>query len=806
MTELLINSSNNEMNNKEENENKRTTILIDDDNLFLSKSKKQESISTERTNKTEDKNNEINYNPNLFMSLSINKNKNAILSKNDKILLEYNKIKENFNKIVATFDNTKSKSFKNKEKYIKKLSEFNITLLNYFSELSNLLNKILENPKLYSNKKFLTSSVETIPKSRINFTNNNNSQNILDNSEKIITLYEKQYNKITERLKKIKSDEYINNLKSNISNINEEINKYEKENIELKKNQIIFENSIKNKASGKSSESMDNNIQKKLDICKKIQYEFIKTSKKIENNKEEIQNNSEKINILNQKCQDLKKMAKDMYDIEQFETIEKIKQKSKEKKEKIQRKIREYEINIHSMQAGLNKLLMKYQENKKQIEIIEEEKNILIEKYKEKEHELELVNNKIKDYKNIHINGISNPYKENETINKRNIHNNLKKKELVIKTEESLKDELIRDNKNQRYKRNQKDLISSGPSLISLTKEKSNFGDINDIQLLNPQKDDNSVANNKNENQINKDIINIKNQEENNEQYNSKIKTNLNNREDKKEKEKEKEIIDKQLKNKNANTLSKEMILKGLDKQEKEDNALIYSSRNIQNKNNKGGFDRRNFLKLNFSFVTPSKDNRLNRSLNTLPNERNLLDYEIEENIVLDSNSANNINANERKFNTKIEDIHISQDNSNNLKNNNSIEIDKKLVNNENIENNEISNYEKESNAKREENYEKDNDKRENALNTILYNVGDKTKNEKFLDSIKNENGNNNLNNEEEQINKSFEEEHIFEKQNQKEEKKEDKDEKEKEKEETDSVNYGFDDGDNIIDVDYDKI
>ena len=498
-----------------------------------------------------------------------------------------------------------------------------------------------------------------------------------------------------------------------------------------------------------------------------------------------------------------------MYDIEQFETIEKIKQKSKEKKEKIQRKIREYEISIHSMQAGLNKLLMKYQENKKQIEIIEEEKNILIEKYKEKEHELELVNNKLKDYKNIHINGISNPYKENETINKRNIHNNLKKKELVIKTEESLKDELIRDNKNQRYKRNQKDLISSGPSLISLTKEKSNFGDINDIQLLNPQKDDNSVANNKNENQINKDIINIKNQEENNEQYNSKIKTNLNNREDKKEKEKEKEIIDKQLKNKNANTLSKEMILKGLDKQEKEDNALIYSSRNIQNKNNKGGFDRRNFLKLNFSFVTPSKDNRLNRSLNTLPNERNLLDYEIEENIVLDSNSANNINANERKFNTKIEDIHISQDNSNNLKNNNSIEIDKKLVNNENIENNEnneISNYEKESNAKREENYEKDNDKRENALNTILYNVGDKTKNEKFLDSIKNENDNNNLNNEEEQINKSFEEEHIFEKQNQKEEKKEDKDEKEKEKEETDSVNYGFDDGDNIIDVDYDKI
>ena len=125
-------------------------------------------------------------------------------------------------------------------------------------------------------------------------------------------------------------------------------------------------------------------IVQKLTLYPFLQNEFIKTSKKIENNKEEIQNNSEKINILNQKCQDLKKMAKDMYDIEQFEEVEKIKKKSKEKKEKIQRKIREYEISIHSMQAGLNKLLMKYQENKKQIEIIKEEKNILIEKYKEK--------------------------------------------------------------------------------------------------------------------------------------------------------------------------------------------------------------------------------------------------------------------------------------------------------------------------------------------------------------------------------------------------------------------------------------
>ena len=241
------------------------------------------------------------------------------------------------------------------------------------------------------------------------------------------------------------------------------------------------------------------------------------------------------------------------------------------------------------------------------------------------------------------------------------------------------------------------------------------------------------------------------------------------------------------------------MILIGLDKQEKEDNALIYSSRNIQNKNGKGNFDRRNFLKLNFSFVTPSKDNRLNRSLNTLPNERNMLNYEIEEDIVLDSNSVNNINLNtkEKKFNTKIEDVNISQGQNDNLKNNNSVEIDKELINKE-----------KENTDKIDDNYDKDNDKRENALNTILYNVVDnKTKNN-FLESEKLNNlDNNNANNDDEMINKSLEEEHVFEKKKENEENEENKEIKEnKEKGENDSVNYDFDDGDNIIDIDYDKL
>ena len=542
----------------------------------------------------------------------------------------------------------------------------------------------------------------------------------------------------------------------------------------------------------------------KADKPKKLEagQDLYAVKQNIENNKEEIQNNSEKINILNEKCQNLKKMAKDIYDIKQFEAVEKIKQKSKEKKEKIQRKIREYEINVHSMQSGLNKLRTKLEQNKRNIEILEEEKNILIEKYKDKQIEFKKVKNKIIRYNTIKINGKQLNYEDNSTNNSRNNYN-IKNIKLNINIEESPKVyELIEEHKNINNKRNNQVLNSSGPSVISLTKEKSNFGDINDIQLLNPIENPKENDNNEKEkgkknfqvNQIDKDI-NINIIGENN-------KKNQSNEINKKEQEKTKII------NNNDKTLSKEMILKGLDSQEKTDNILIYSSRNIQNKNNKGTIDRRNLLKLNFSFTSPSKDNRLNRSLNTLPNERNMLNYEIEEDIVLDSNSANNVNINskEKRFNTKIEDIKISQDKiDNNLKNNTSIEIDKNFVKNE------YDNQEKESYGKKEEKYEKDNDKRENVLNTILYNeVDNKTKNEKFMENLNN-NNENNLNNEEEQINKSFEEEHIFDKKenednNKKEDEKENEKKKEKEKEETDSVNYDFEDGDNIIEVDYEKI
>ena len=853
----------NEMNNNEDCNINRTIISpelspeekkLSDNNIF------DDNLSNNMNNSTEEEN--INYNFSPFVSPTMKKKSYSTISKMDKIIIEYNLVKTNFNKILS-FDKDQS-NINNKDKYFKKISEYNLNMLNYLSNLSDLLNKLVESHNIYTNKRLLYSSTDNKHKNKILLTNGSPTSG-LDNTEKILNIYEKQYNKITERLKKIKNKEYINDLKSKINNLNEEISIYQQENRDLHKNQKIQENlQNSNNNYNKSPDTIENNLKKKIEICDKVQNEFVKTTKKIENDKNHINSNEKKIQSLNEKFNNLTQMAKDMYDIEYFESIEKIKKRSKEKKLKIERKTREYEVNIHSIQSNFNKLKIMFEQNKKDLLLIENENNILMDKYKNKQYELELCSKKLKDYQNINFKSKENKNKEvinhnnkyklndikeinskkrnlnlkldsfNNKINvinrtdKKNENKQIKIANNIISNKEKINSEIYDNSIKNRKKNNIGALfLSSGPSVISLTKEKSNFGELNDIQLLNTsnnERNDNqnldfnsSIPKNmikekeninkinkeiksKNENQINKDVVNIniiskqkykdKNESENKISNNS---LNVPNSE-----EKIKKYFSPTI-NKNENqfspqTLSKEMIIKGLDEQEKENRTLVSYSRNIYNANN-GPFDRRNFLKLNFSFVSNKKDNnKLNKSLNTLPNERKLLNDEIEEDIITD-NSADNINIKEtkvKKFVTEENDrdINIIINKNNNLNiNNNSIEIDKKLINENQKSNNKtdediIENINEKANKSQIEN---NKNKRENDLNTILYNVNEDTKNDKFSNNKKNND------NKEEQINKSFEEEHIFGKKKEKEEENED-------------VNYNFDDGDNIIDIDYDKI
>ena len=204
----------------------------------------------------------------------------------DKIIIEYNNIKSNFNKILSFKPEENKNEYlndeKRKEKYLKKLSDYNLSMLNHLSELSNLLNKIVDNQNIYANKNLMYNSLDIKPKT-ILLTN----ESKLDNLEKMLHLNEKQYNKMNERLTKIKNEKYINELKSKINGINQEISIYEQENKNLHKNQLIQENLLKN-SNGKNLENMENNLKKKIEICDKFENEYMKASKKIEKDKEYI--------------------------------------------------------------------------------------------------------------------------------------------------------------------------------------------------------------------------------------------------------------------------------------------------------------------------------------------------------------------------------------------------------------------------------------------------------------------------------------------------------------------------------------
>ena len=905
-------NNNNSINSNEnkENDNLKRTLVSpeispEDLNIMEEKEKEDDNIELNDLNSDND-----NYNPNPFLSPNMKNKKIKTLSKMDKIIKEYNEIKATFNKILSNQKQNQKININKKEKYLKKLSEYNTSMLNQLSELSKVLKKIVENQNIYANKKLLINSSDTGSskgENKISAISN------LESSEKMLKIYEKQYNNLIERLEKIKSKDYIINLKSSINKEAQNIAFIEQENRDLHKNQIIQGNLLSNNSTGKTPESMENNLKKKSGDYDKLKIIFKKITNKIENDQEVTKENEQKLNVLNDKYNNLVKMAKDMYNIEKFENVEKIKKRSKEKRVKDERKAKEFDVNIHSIKSRINKLKKNYEQNIKDIEIIEEENNNLIQKYQRKQEELNLSSSKLKDYLNINFNfgneynnynnynndqGQQNPIRRNLNIKLESFNN---KGYPINRTEKKNENKKFRINsiKNLTNDNNSngsletfplKDknlnkiakILSSGPSKISVDKERSNFGDINDdMQLLNSsnnQKNDNDNNNNNNNNNS-KIEVKIESQISNSDNKQLKTEQNVQNNINKFKIDNDMNInikdniltennikqnnfnnINQNLINDNGNdggnngkhfsplklykdynidknaktldkvkgnALSKEMILKGLDEQDKENKSLIYSSRN-----NKYNFDRKKLLKLNFSFISNKKDDILNRSLHTLPNDRNFLNDEIEENIIID-NSVDNINIKEikvKKFETE-ENERINRpiriEKNLNINNNNSIDINKFKLNNKiDINNNNNDNESKNKKENNDNNIEEDiceiisnnnenksknenvNKRRESALNTVLYNVGENNqgggdiKNDKTSEKNKNSITNNNSEN----VNKSFEEEHVFDKNN---EKGNENDKNiDKNKENIDNINDIdiYDDGDDIIEIDYDKI
>ena len=426
-------NNNNSINSNEnkENDNLKRTLVSpeispEDLNIMEEKEKEDDNIELNDLNSDND-----NYNPNPFLSPNMKNKKIKTLSKMDKIIKEYNEIKATFNKILSNQKQNQKININKKEKYLKKLSEYNTSMLNQLSELSKVLKKIVENQNIYANKKLLINSSDTGSskgENKISAISN------LESSEKMLKIYEKQYNNLIERLEKIKSKDYIINLKSSINKEAQNIAFIEQENRDLYKNQIIQGNLLSNNSTGKTPESMENNLKKKSGDYDKLKIIFKKITNKIENDQEVTKENEQKLNVLNDKYNNLVKMAKDMYNIEKFENVEKIKKRSKEKRVKDERKAKEFDVNIHSIKSRINKLKKNYEQNIKDIEIIEEENNNLIQKYQRKQEELNLSSSKLKDYLNINFN-FGNEYNNYNNYNNDQGQQNPIRRNLNIKLE-----------------------------------------------------------------------------------------------------------------------------------------------------------------------------------------------------------------------------------------------------------------------------------------------------------------------------------------------------------------------------------
>ena len=209
-------NNNNSINSNEnkENDNLKRTLVSpeispEDLNIMEEKEKEDDNIELNDLNSDND-----NYNPNPFLSPNMKNKKIKTLSKMDKIIKEYNEIKATFNKILSNQKQNQKININKKEKYLKKLSEYNTSMLNQLSELSKVLKKIVENQNIYANKKLLINSSDT---GSSKGENKISALSNLESSEKMLKIYEKQYNNLIERLEKIKSKDYIINLKSSIN-------------------------------------------------------------------------------------------------------------------------------------------------------------------------------------------------------------------------------------------------------------------------------------------------------------------------------------------------------------------------------------------------------------------------------------------------------------------------------------------------------------------------------------------------------------------------------------------------------------
>ncbi len=516
-------------NNKNKIENNQSTLKFqeNEENIINNNINNEGEINNNNINS----NNNINQNYNNITSINNNRNFDSKLHVRNPVPLSKLQIAENkYYQIKAEIE---EKFFNNNLENLdsNENAKYTQEMISYLEKLNDVLTQIISNTKIKDQKSGRNKSPPQVKDPELLIQE---QQKLNDNSEKLIEVYKKQLANLQNRLDIVSNPDYLTNLKYENQQLDREIYDLQIENKKLKNTEKLNDIVISKQNKGENKSAI---ILKRL----KMDYDNIKRQnnnflQKVEKNKFQEEENEKKINQLNEWVEKLRTIAKDMYNITEYENI-----KTEEKNEKkLSDKKNVLIKNIEILQKVKNTNQKKYE-----LEISTNEKTIIELQETKKNLELKLQNEKdnFPQYENISIPPSKN---NNNQIKKKNNNNQIpeatpQEREEIMKEIEKVqkqKEEMMNiinqnenNNEDNNNKKGQKPFIKPFKDLqrqnstnakndisnINPMIENSNFG-------LNGENENRSLLNNTKENEpfLEKDEIEgdeEENEKEDNNEY-----------------------------------------------------------------------------------------------------------------------------------------------------------------------------------------------------------------------------------------------------------------------------------------------
>jgi hypothetical protein len=409
--------------------------------------------------------------------------------KNNKVIIEKEVVNQPLSKVEIAEANyyvlkTELEKILEKDEFdsVEEISNQNEEMINYLSKLSTTLSTLVDNSTKEKNDKI---------------KNKNEQKEKQEN--KIIEVYKREYLRLENRLKQLTSPIYKEGLKRELQNLDNEIQKKESQNKKLKAYQRQSELLIEKQSKNLGREQFELK-RLKMDL-NNINSQKILVIEKIKKNNNIIQENYARITQLNEWQQKLEKIAKEMYDIQEYENIQLEEEKEGEIekiKENLMKKIEIYE---KVMKSNKNKYESEISRNEKTIFNLEQRKLELIQNYRAVigEEAFQKLLNENKEMFEQNFNSDDNLGDNNENKDNNNINVNNSNNENRISQQDNKQINISfgnSENKNKNYIKSE----SNGQKSINNEESNNITENDNNIESRNNEKeikeDDNNKRNN----------------------------------------------------------------------------------------------------------------------------------------------------------------------------------------------------------------------------------------------------------------------------------------------------------------------